>query len=93
MAYNQDKTIIILDTQNWTVKKTLTDEKVFRCAHTKPFEQFKVVNALKAKVSVCCTHSRFTPNIVYVRIRSVANIFRPVGRRANFPYGILMRIN
>lgn len=29
MAYNQDKTIIILDTQNWTVKKTLVDETVF----------------------------------------------------------------
>lgn len=28
MAYNQDKSIIIVDTQNWAVKKTLTDEKV-----------------------------------------------------------------
>lgn len=28
MAYNQDKSIIIVDTQDWTVKKTLTDEKV-----------------------------------------------------------------
>lgn len=29
MAYNQDKCIIIVETQNWTVKKSLTDEKVF----------------------------------------------------------------
>lgn len=28
MAYNQEKSIIIVDTQNWAVKKTLTDEKV-----------------------------------------------------------------
>lgn len=33
MAYNQDKNIIILDTQNWTVKKTLADEKVICLAH------------------------------------------------------------
>lgn len=28
MAYNQNKSVIIVDTQNWAVKKTLTDEKV-----------------------------------------------------------------
>lgn len=28
MAYNHDNSIIIVDTQNWAVKKTLTDEKV-----------------------------------------------------------------
>lgn len=29
MAYNHNKSIIIVDTQNWAVKKTLTDEQVF----------------------------------------------------------------
>lgn len=32
MAYNRDNSIIIVDTQNWSVKKTLTDEKVTICA-------------------------------------------------------------
>lgn len=28
MAYNHGNSIIIVEAQNWTVKKTLTDEKV-----------------------------------------------------------------
>lgn len=28
MAYNHNKNIVIVDTQNWAVKKTLTDEQV-----------------------------------------------------------------
>lgn len=28
MAYNHGNSVVIVETQNWTVKKTLTDEKV-----------------------------------------------------------------
>lgn len=28
MAYNHDKNINIVDSQNWAIQKTLTDEKV-----------------------------------------------------------------
>lgn len=94
MAYNQDKSIIIVDTQNWAVKKTLTDEKVF-C-----FPSFFLMissNFNNDQISPCFVyvemHSRTTRNTVYVRIQSVANILQPVVKVANFQYGTSMQIN
>lgn len=65
MAYNQDKNVIIVDTKNWAVQKTLSDEKVtILYADT-----IGNVNAL-----FCLNTIRINPNTVCVHTRNVANI-------------------
>lgn len=96
MAYNHDKTIIVLDTQSWTVKKALTDEKVlcFVSFHSNSSAKSKCFHETSPHFTVkCCVHFRLIPNTVYARIQSVANILRRVAKMANFQYGTLMRIN
>lgn len=72
MAYNQDKTIIILDTQNWTVKKTLVDETVLA---TNPSVRSNIVNAIKLKVSACSTFLTGSFQIQYMRVFEVWQIY------------------
>lgn len=51
MAYNQDKSIIIVDTQSWEVKKTLTDEKVI--LNTGTFLVVSIPSGLFCQQFVC----------------------------------------
>lgn len=68
MAYNQDNSITIVDTQNWTVKKTLTDEKVTITPNYIALKR-KMESSINPLSSI-----RIDLNIVCALIRNVANL-------------------
>lgn len=78
MAYNHDKSIIIVDTQNWAVKKTLTDEKVHSIEKKNSiFPKKHAINKIFVSFFYFQTHNvtliRMVQNTAYVHIQNVEN--------------------